>query len=259
MLKMKNLVGWPLIILFLFSTCKKNDQDELCSGFTDEVYEYSIYQCTQADSIDCSHKVLESVLLPERYLKCCSTDSLLRSCLVYPFLGTIWAYSTLQYGYERVLANFNGFNELFIRSDVNICLINAYREMDPEDVGDFSKPADIGEFMSRFTFIELTIAQFQLIEKLKANETKMLLEICLDKLSTKSNLSCYGIIGEMSILAIMARVLYSQDYKPFVDQLINIPNLLAFIESADLLGIDNVDEVKQFILNNTGDYLEAIK
>jgi hypothetical protein len=257
---------WPFILLLLFTTCekddticKKDDPVDICIGFEDKVYKYSIYDCTEADSLDCSQKVFESILLPEQYLKCSSTDSLISSCLSYPYLGLIWAYNSIQYGYERVLDNYNGFDELFIRVDANIGLMTVYQEMDPEDVNNFSEPADRGRYMSQFTFIELTIAQYHMIDKLTLEETALLLEICLDKYYSKAEIPSYTFIGEMSVLAIMSRVLYSKNYKPFMDQLLNIPNLSYFIESASLTGLINIEEITQFIVSNTESYLSENK
>ena len=246
---------WPFILLLLFTTCKKDEPIELCSGFEDKVYKYSVYDCTEADSIDCSQKVLESILLPEQYLKCSSTDSLIRSCLSYPYLGYIWLYNSIQIGFDHVVEMFNGFNELFTREYGNRGLIEIYQEMDPEDVNNFSEPVDRGRYMTQFTFIELTIAQYQMIDKLTLEETELLLEICLDKYYSKAEIPSYSFIGEMSVLAIMSRVLYSKNYKPFMDQLINIPNLSYFIESADFGGINNIEEITQFIVSNTESYL----
>jgi len=245
---------WFIVLIILLNACKKNDSNELCSGFDDKVYKYNLYQCTEADSIDCYEKRLKSALLPEQYLKCSSTDSLIRTCLTYPFLPVIWAYSTIQIGFEHVTGQFNGFDELYKRVDAIVGLMNVYQEMEPADVYNFAEPADRGAFMSQFTFIELTIAQYQLIDKLTTEETMLLLEISLGKYNSKAAIPTYGFIGEMSTLAIMARILYSQNYEPFMDQLMSIPNLLFFVESAGFMGISNIEEITQFIVSNTEYY-----
>jgi len=246
---------WLFLIFFLFTSCERNDPVDICSGFENRVYNYSIYDCTEADSLDCHQKILKSMLLPEQYLKCSSTDSLIRTCLMYPYLGYIWLYNSLQQGFDCVMNMFNGFDELFTREDANIELIKVYQQMDPEGVNDFSDPVDRGAYMTQFTFIEIIIAQFQFISKLTPEETEMLIEVCLDKYYDKSEIPGYSWIGEMSGLAILARILYSQDYKPFMDGLISIPNLNYFIESADFGGFNNIEEITQFIIMNAENYL----
>ena len=253
---------WLFLIFFLFTSCERNDTADpvdICSGFENKVYNYSIYSCTEADSLDCSQKVLESVLLPDQYLKCSSTDSLTRTCLMYPFLGYIWLYNSIQQGFDHVIDMFNGFDELFNREDANIKLIEVYQEMDPEGVNDFSELADQGAYMTQLTFIEITIAQFQLINKLTAEETETLIEVCLDKYYVKSKIPSYAWIGEMSVLAIMARILYSQNYKPFMDELISISGLTYFIKMADFSGLINIKEITHFIISNAENYLQELK
>ncbi|MBA7546866.1 hypothetical protein ES705_39267 [subsurface metagenome] len=253
---------WLFLIFFLFTSCERNDPADpvdICSGFEDKVYNYSIYSCTEADSLDCSQKVLESVLLPDQYLKCSSTDSLTRTCLMYPFLGNIWLYNSIQQGFDHIMNMFNGFDELFTRENANIELIKVYQEINPEGVYDFSELADQGAYMTQLTFIEITIAQFQLINKLTAEETETLIEVCLDKYYDKSEIPSYSWLGEMSVLAIMARILYSQNYKPFMDELMSISGLNNFIEWASFMGLINIEEITQFIISNAENYLQELK
>jgi hypothetical protein len=250
---------WPFILLLLFTTCKKDDPVDICIGFEDEVYNYVKYECTVADSLDCSQKILNSLLLPDEYLKCSSTDSLVYTCLSYPYLPYIWLYNSLQIGFDHIMEMFNGFHELFAREDGIRGLIEVYKEMDPMGVNDFSTTIDRGNYMTQFSFLELTLSQFLIISKLTPEETKMLIQYSLDKYYEKSMIPNYTFIGEMSGLALMARILYSHNYEPFMDQLINIPNLSYFIESADLMGINNIEEITQFIVSNTESYLEENK
>jgi len=246
------------LILIIFTFCKKNDPVDICSGFEDKVYKYPDYRCMEADSLDCYQKRLKSMLLPEQYLKCSSTDSLIRTCLLYPFLPNIWLYNSIHQGFEHVTDIFNGFDGLFTREDANIELIKVYKEMDPEGINDFSEPADRGRYMTQFTFIEITLAQFQLINNLTPEETKILIKLCLDKYYDKSKIPSYSYSyeGQMSGLAIMARILYSQDYKPFTKELMSISDLGYFIESADFAGVNNIEEITQFIISNAENYLK---
>ncbi|MBA7511131.1 hypothetical protein ES705_03122 [subsurface metagenome] len=262
---------WFFLIFFFFTSCETNDPVDIpsnpknidtfniniCSGFEDKVYKYPDYRCTEADSPDCHQKRLKSMLLPEQYLKCSSTDSLIRTCLMYPYLPYIWVYNTFQQGFEHIMDMFNGFDELFTREDANIKLIEVYHEMYPEGVNDFSEPFDRGAYMTQLIFIEITIAQFQIINKLTPEETEMSIEICLDKYYDKSEIPSYGWIGEMSGLAIIARILYTQDYKPFTDGLMSISGLNYFIKSSGSSG--NIEEITHFIISNAENYLKEQK
>jgi len=249
-----------LIILLLCYCNKDNDNPiDICSGFKNEVYKYPHFVCT--DSIDCFQKHKESLLLPEQYIKCSSTDSLSRTCLNYPLFSLIWVYSSLQEGFDHVIKIFNGFDELFNRDDVNIELIKIYQQMDPDSVNSISEPVDRGEFMTQFTFIEITLAQYQLINKLTHEEVYLLLGLCLEQYYYKSNISSFSWIGEMSILAIMARILESINYEPFTSEITENPDLQYFISVADLAGltIDKMEEIAQIIITCSENYLAEQK
>lgn len=243
-----------LIFIFAFA-CNENNNIDICSGYKNVVYRYPEYQCKESDSINCYQEKVKSLLLPKQYLHCSSTDSLIRTCLAYPLLSNIWFYSTLQQGYDNITKIFNGFDELFNRTDVNVSLINVYSKMDPDDVNLISDVTEKGMLMTQFTIIEISMAQIQFINKLSSEENDTLLSICLKQYYAKSSIPSFSYVGEMSILAIMSRILYFVDYDPFMQGLLNIPNLQYFIDSADLVGVSNIEEISNFIINNTNNFL----
>lgn len=257
MITIKNTIC-ILLIIFAFYSCEKKKNVEVCSGFQDKIYVYSIYHCTEADSLDCSQKVITSLLLPDQYLKCSSTDSLSQTCLNYPFFGYIWAYNSFQQGFDRVKDMFNGIDELISREDANSSLMKIYQRMHPEDVNDISNSVDRGAFMSQFNYIEITLAQFQLVNNLTLEQIKTLLNLCLEIYHKKSNISYYSWIGEMSTLAIMARILYSRNYEPVITELSQNSYLESFLNTADFMGfndINKISEITQFVVNATESYL----
>ena len=242
-------------MIFLLCHCNKDNNDpvDICSGFINAVYKYPHFVCT--DSTDCFQKHKESLLLPEQYLECSSTDSLSRTCLDYPLLGIIWAYNSLQQGFDYILEMFNGFDELFDRDDANSELIKLYQQMDPDSVSSISEPVDRGEFMAQFTFIEITIAQYQLINKLTREEVTILLSACLEKYYWKSDSESFGWIGEMSTLAIIARILKSINYEPFINEISEDPYLEYYISVAG----DGLTFYQQMIITCSENYLAEQK
>lgn len=245
----------------LLCYCNEDNPVDICSGFKNEVYKYPNYECTEADSIDCFQKRKESLLLPEQYLKCSSTDSLSRTCLNYPFLGLIWAYNSLQQGFDHILEMFNGFDELFNRDDANIELIKIYQQMDPDSINNISEPVERGEFMTQFTFIEITLGQYKLINKLTHEEVTILISLCLETFYKESNISSFGWIGKMSTLVIMARILESINYEPFTSEISENPYLEYFILIADLAPFtnDKIEEITQIIISCSENYLTEQK
>lgn len=239
------------MIILLLCHCNKDNNNpvDICSDFKNEVYIYPHFVCT--DSIDCFQKHKEALLLPEQYLKCSSTDSLSRTCLNYPLFSLIWVYNSLQQGFDHINEMFNGFDELFNRADANIELIKIYQQMDPDSVNNISEPVDRGEFMAQFTYIEITLAQYQLINKLTYEEASILLSACLEKYYLKSESESYSWIGEISTLAIMARILESMNYEPFTNEISEDPSLEYYISVAG----DGLTFYQQIIITCSKNYL----
>ncbi len=64
--------------------------------------------------------------IPESTLQEMSTDDLIQSVLNYPFLIDMYAYDSLQQGFNVVKEGFNGLQELLKRNDAGVRLINKY-------------------------------------------------------------------------------------------------------------------------------------
>jgi hypothetical protein len=246
-----------LITLGICNCCSYKNRIDPCEGFKDYIYKYPVFQCN--DSSDCFNKSIEFWKIPNPYLHCSSTENLIQTCLNYPLFGLIWVYNTTQQGFDHIREYCNGFDEIYSRDDLILKIIEIYRGMNPDSVTMISDPVAGGKFMATFTFIELTIAQFDLIKNLTTDEIILLLENCISIYDEKSNIPSYGIEGAESVLAIMARIMYLNDYKPFINGLSEIQNLKYFIDSSTLLGLQNYNEINNFILLNSQKYLNELK
>lgn len=84
----------------------------------DTPYQYPIVPGTQEwielDGVLERRRVCQ---IPDEILHNMTTDALLQSVLDYPFLNNIYAYNTLEQGYEAVKRQFNGLRELEMRPD----------------------------------------------------------------------------------------------------------------------------------------------
>lgn len=242
------------ILLVLLVSCK---HENVCSDFEDKVYKYPLYTCI--DSVNCWENLKKSLQLPDQYLTCSSSDSLAITCFSYPLLSNIWLYSSIQEGFNHVRQIFNGFEELFNRTDKNRVLIKLYQDIDPLLVISFEDPVERGEYMTYIIIVEIAIAQYEVVNYLTLDETKSLLEAALKKYYDKSSIPNYSWIGEMSSIAVLGRILYARNYIPFVDRLSTMTDLNQFIDSCDLSGINNMDIVIQTIISDSENYLNELK
>lgn len=109
----------------------------------DTPYEYPILPGTQ-EWIDLGDVITrrEACQIPEDILHDMTTDALLKTVLDYPFLNDIYAFNTLEMGYETVKRRFNGLQELESRPDyldtlTNYCLQSYSLEEDEKSLKDY--------------------------------------------------------------------------------------------------------------------------
>lgn len=80
------------------------------------------------NTLGTAEEMREATQIPKGLLKMMSTEELIVMIENYPLLCDLYAYSSLQEGYERVKAQFNGIEELLSRQDSYSELIAAYHD-----------------------------------------------------------------------------------------------------------------------------------
>jgi hypothetical protein len=114
----KNLV---IIILFTISLKAQENSNAWDFPIKPGKPEWKTY-ITHADKI-------AALQIPETILKNMSTNHLMEICLTYPFFDEIWAYNNIQDGFEYVIKDFNGLQELLSRKDAGSKLLFRYKNM----------------------------------------------------------------------------------------------------------------------------------
>ena len=77
--------------------------------------------------------------------------------------------------------------------------------MDPDDFKPGSSLAQKGEYMARFTFIELLLAQHKIIDNVNEDVRKQIIEESIKKFREKLKIRSYGIEGLVTTTFLMAR------------------------------------------------------
>lgn len=97
------------------STSNQNDEH-----YITEPYQYPILPgMDEWRKFDNNVDMMEACLIPEDILKCMTTEALLETVLSYPLLSNMFRWETVQEGYEFMLRNFNGLQELMQRPDLD--------------------------------------------------------------------------------------------------------------------------------------------
>ena len=128
----------------------------------------------------------KSLQIPENQLKTISKTELIEAYLNFPLTPLIDAYNNRQKGFQRICDEFDGLKELMKREDVGACLINYYKQLEPDKYEESWGSIKRGNFSLRINYIELLISQEEIINNLKENEVKALLKDLLKKMDLKN-------------------------------------------------------------------------
>ncbi|MCL1897619.1 MAG: hypothetical protein FWG16_02185 [Micrococcales bacterium] len=116
-----------------------------------------------------------------------STAELLEAVLSYNFFSNYQAYDSPQQGMDVVIAGFNGLQELLARPDVGRVLLDFYSEVGLNQV-----VASDAYGVSRFEFLELLLAQNQVMSNLAVTGRAELTDAVQKKVDAKLDLAEHG-------------------------------------------------------------------
>lgn len=144
--------------------------------------------------------------IPTEILNTISTKELVKTCLNYPEFSLIFTRNNLQLGYNHISEIFNGFKELESRNDAGKELLSVYKSYNPKAFDKNSDHREIGNHITKFTYIELLIAQYNCLQNLSGSERNELRIECINKYKGKKELiESYGVIGLETTVLILAR------------------------------------------------------
>lgn len=136
------LFGTSLTSYASFGNMDATDEGELDKYPIDEPYEYPVVPGTDEwKALDNNIDKLRVCMIPEDILRRMTTEALLESLLSYPMMVNMFVWEVPQKGYEYILRNFNGLQELVEREDFGDVLdaysresISVYSSMDEGEV-----------------------------------------------------------------------------------------------------------------------------
>ena len=94
------------------------------------LWDYPIKQNTEEwEQFQGSYEEMVQLLqIPENILSSLSTEDLTDICLRYPQNAYAMIYQNINYGFDRLISEFNGYTELYNRNDVEVYLLKKYLE-----------------------------------------------------------------------------------------------------------------------------------
>jgi hypothetical protein len=242
MTKMKTLV----IILVIIISCL-NDT-------VAQPYEWTVKPGTSEWSKLNTHSgMIATLQIPVNVLKNISTKDLTETCLKYPLLFEIWAYESFQNGLDQIVKNFNGLQELMLRTDAGMELLKKYQEINLIDIEKNPDGVEKARLKLEVCKIEALLSHQTIMMNMNRSDKLVLLKGLLNKtkilISSKNNPSyCFD-----SNLIVIVRLLMSEDHDILNLKSNGNKNLIHFIKqgcNVSSKSIDDVLEIANIYLSN---------
>jgi hypothetical protein len=123
----------------------------------------------------------------------------------------------MQQGFTALSKNFNGFQELLSRKDAGKALIQIYKDLNVEDISKKSDLVKQGDYAFEFTYLELLIAQNEIIQQLTSGERQTLRKLTISKFDEKKELKeLFGEFGLNTSSLILGKILKADGKKDVI-------------------------------------------
>jgi hypothetical protein len=189
-------------------------------------------------------EMVEACQIPAEILSELSTDGLIESYMNYPIIMEMLAFNNFQDGFDQVLKGFNGLKELIKRQDASYKLLDRYKKMIPGNIDKNSEISQKGKDVFDFIYIEMLLAQKNIIDNLsKDNKMELLIESKSKFNDKNKDQELYGILSLTTSGYLMARLLENIDDVSFKQQISQNENLRIFVRNSVLKRTEILVEV----------------
>lgn len=178
-----------------------------------------------------------SLQLPADTLQSISTARLLETCLYYPFNIDIFALDDQLYSFNRVKEQFNGYAELYERTDFVQLLMNLYGSRNVAFVNQIEIDREQGHYAFDYHIMEFMFTDAALL----ASDTQVgqIAAMLYNKKEQKTQYSVYGSTNRMVIALAIGRCL--QRTNAFSDY--QGTTLQAFLQTGKCTNANDLDYI----------------
>jgi hypothetical protein len=227
-----------LFLLFFIACCSKENEEIVCYiELCPDAYDYPIKpgmpEWEQLQSSDEMDSVLQ---IPENILSIISTEGLIETVLNYPGFGNLYFSEDYQFAFEILTENFNGFRELLHRNDAAKKLMDRYLIMYPgcknNNWPSINEPGSNISFS--FSYIEILLAQYDILNQLDCGDLKLLHDMANRKYSEKKHFD-HSVFSKKHTVLIVGRIMFLKNFIPFIEEYNKNNYVKIFIERVNLL------------------------
>ncbi|WP_297093186.1 hypothetical protein [uncultured Draconibacterium sp.] len=187
---------------------------------------------------------LDAFNIPDDVLLEITTEELVKTCLEYPWWILITSRDYNQEGYDFLKSVFNGFRELEKREDAGRELIKEYEKMNPEDIYKFDTLVKQGVFSFKFTYIELLLAQKDIVKSINDKDLGLLIKKSSSVYNAKSEaFEKYSFYGIASSCLILSRVLEVKRHDNFIILGSELPEVVSYNKKGNSVNKELLDHI----------------
>lgn len=153
---------------------------------------------------------LEVCQIPQEILKDIPTEELVAICKNYPFSRNIFAYSSVQKGFEKVCEEFNEYRDLLQRED-NVKWLTETLKSDIKKADVFllsTNLQEIGRCCIDMSITEIFLSSESICKNADLNQLKVLAILSYDMIQKKEkNTRLYGLMSISTITNLFAKTI----------------------------------------------------
>lgn len=259
---MKQILSYTVLAMLLLAACQQistsSSEGESVTQAPEvtDVYDFPIKPDSPAWIKLQSHDEMIAVCqLPTQTLEEISTQGLVHTVLNYPLLSDMYAFQSVQLGFQSVTNGFNGLQEFLNRSDAAKIIVELYSNLAIE-VAATQPMEEQGDYVFRIAHTEIIIAQYVILEQLSQAELKELANVTWQNLEAKKRLpEIYGGLSKESTIFLLARIMQRAEYAPFLQILDTDTGVAYFVN--DLVPVQSEQDmnVLQTIIDSASKFV----
>lgn len=168
------------------SDCLNLQGQEVCVPFHfQDTYKFPIIPGSEEwKLLNSQDKKVNACQIPVDILSTICTHALIETLLNYPLVLDYGAHSSMQYGFNRIKSEVNGFTVLYERNDLFSSMIERYELLSFDCKADIYPPYIVGKAAplgSAIQTYELFLFQDELIDSISDDEKNLLFKLVYEK------------------------------------------------------------------------------
>ena len=189
-------------------------------------------------------KRMEELNIPDAELASMSTKELTETVLNYKYLTLMHTRNDLQSGFDWLVANYNGLQELINREDAAEVIFKKYSDTPILGFSRSTAPGDKGRYSFKVMFLEILLAQESIISNLSSSSKSQVAEVMFKNVELKAkNNQVYGYYSIMAPALAVSRMLKMDSNSKILSDFGTGSELPTFIEKGQLTSPETIEYI----------------